>query len=70
MYPAALVTAVGAGFITLPLARPELPYGRTGESTLKIATRALSVVLCMFVGVPQIANVPAIPAPLLPEIYR
>jgi TRAP-type C4-dicarboxylate transport system permease large subunit len=44
--------------------------GITGESILKIASRAVPFVLLMLVVVLMIAFVPAISTSLLPEVYK
>ena len=66
-----MITALGVGFITLPLGlNLFVVSGITGESILKIASRAVPFVLLMLFVVLMIAFVPAISTSLLPEIYR
>jgi TRAP-type C4-dicarboxylate transport system permease large subunit len=66
-----MITALGVGFITPPLGlNLFVVSGITGESILKIASRAVPFVLLMLVVVLMIAFVPAISTSLLPEIYK
>ena len=66
-----MITALGVGFITPPLGlNLFVVSGITGESILKIASRAIPFVLLMLVVVLMIAFVPAVSTSLLPEIYK
>ena len=66
-----MITALGVGFITPPLGlNLFVVSGITGESILKIASRAVPFVLLMLVVVLMIAFVPAISTSLLPEVYK
>lgn len=66
-----MITALGVGFITLPLGlNLFVVSGITGESILKIAARAIPFVLCMFFVVLLIAYIPAISTTLLPDILK
>jgi TRAP-type C4-dicarboxylate transport system permease large subunit len=66
-----MITALGVGFITPPLGlNLFVVSGITGESILKIASRAVPFVLLMLVVVLMIAFVPAISTSLLPELYK
>jgi tripartite ATP-independent transporter DctM subunit len=66
-----MITALGVGFITPPLGlNLFVVSGITGESILKIASRAVPFVLLMLLVILMIAFVPAISTSLLPEIYK
>ena len=66
-----MISALGVGFITPPLGlNLFVVSGITGESILKIASRAVPFVLFMLVVVLFIAYIPAISTTLLPEIYQ
>lgn len=66
-----MISALGVGFITPPLGlNLFVVSGITGESILKIASRAVPFVLFMLVVVLFIAYVPAISTTLLPDIYK
>lgn len=66
-----MITALGVGFITPPLGlNLFVVSGLTGESILKIASRAVPFVFFMLLVVLLIAYVPAISTTLLPEIYK
>lgn len=66
-----MITALGVGFITPPLGlNLFVVSGITGESILKIASRAVPFVLFMLIVVLLIAYIPAISTTLLPDIYK
>lgn len=66
-----MITALGVGFITPPLGlNLFVVSGITGESILKIASRAVPFVFFMLLVVLLIAYVPAISTILLPDIYK
>jgi tripartite ATP-independent transporter DctM subunit len=66
-----MITALGVGFITLPLGlNLFVVSGLTGESILKIAWRAIPFVFFMMIVVLLIAFVPEISTTMLPEIYK
>ena len=66
-----MITALGVGFITLPLGLNLcVVSGLTGESILKIAWRAIPFVFFMMIVVLLIAFVPEISTTMLPEIYK
>lgn len=66
-----MITALGVGFITPPLGlNLFVVSGITGESILKIASRAVPFVFFMLIVVLLIGYVPAISTSFLPEIYQ
>ncbi|MFO7758233.1 MAG: TRAP transporter large permease [Roseovarius sp.] len=66
-----MITALGVGFITPPLGlNLFVVSGITGESILKIASRAVPFVLFMLFVTLMIAYIPTISTLLLPENYR
>ncbi len=66
-----MITALGVGFITPPLGlNLFVVSGLTGESILKIASRAVPFVFFMLIVVLLIAYFPAISTTLLPATYR
>ena len=66
-----MITALGVGFITPPLGlNLFVVSGITGESILKIASRAVPFVLFMMFVTLMIAYIPALSTLLLPENYR
>jgi len=66
-----MITALGVGFITPPLGlNLFVVSGITGESILRIASRAVPFVFFMLLVVLLIAYVPAISTTLLPDIYK
>ncbi|MEP0522161.1 MAG: TRAP transporter large permease [Hyphomicrobiales bacterium] len=66
-----MITALGVGFITPPLGlNLFVVSGITGESILKIASRAVPFVFFMLLVVLLIAYVPAVSTILLPDIYK
>ena len=66
-----MITALGVGFITPPLGlNLFVVSGITGESTLKIAARAVPFVLFMLIVTLMIAYVPVISTTLLSDIYK
>lgn len=66
-----MITALGVGFITPPLGlNLFVVSGITGESILKIASRAVPFVVFMLFVTLLIAYIPAISTLLLPENYR
>ena len=66
-----MITALGVGFITPPLGlNLFVVSGITGESILKIASRAVPFVFFMLIVVLMIAYIPAISTTLLPDIYK
>ncbi|WP_120496787.1 TRAP transporter large permease [Kiloniella sp. EL199] len=66
-----MITALGVGFITPPLGlNLFVVSGITGESILKIASRAVPFVFFMLMVVLLIAYVPEISTTLLPDIYK
>ncbi|MEM9232153.1 MAG: TRAP transporter large permease [Pseudomonadota bacterium] len=66
-----MITALGVGFITPPLGlNLFVVSGLTGESILKIASRAVPFVFFMLLVVLLIAYVPVISTAMLPEIYK
>ena len=66
-----MITALGVGFITPPLGlNLFVVSGLTGESILKVASRAVPFVLCMLVVTLMIAYWPALSTTLLPEVYQ
>jgi tripartite ATP-independent transporter DctM subunit len=66
-----MITALGVGFITPPLGlNLFVVSGITGESILRIASRAVPFVFFMLLVVLLIAYLPAISTTLLPDIYK
>lgn len=66
-----MITTLGVGFITPPLGlNLFVVSGLTGESILKIATRAVPFVFFMLMVTLLIAYVPAVSTLLLPDIYK
>ncbi|MEP3112217.1 TRAP transporter large permease [Nisaea sp.] len=66
-----MITALGVGFITPPLGlNLFVVSGLTGESILKIASRAVPFVFFMLIVVLLIAFIPAVSTTLLPDIYK
>ena len=66
-----MITSLGVGFITPPLGlNLFVVSGITGESILKIASRAVPFVLFMLVVVLLIAYIPAISTTMLPDAYK
>lgn len=66
-----MITALGVGFITPPLGlNLFVVSGITGESILKIASRAVPFVFFMLLVVLLIAYVPIVSTILLPDIYK
>lgn len=66
-----MITALGVGFITPPLGlNLFVVSGITGESILKIASRAIPFVFFMLIVVLLIAYVPEVSTTLLPDIYK
>ena len=66
-----MITALGVGFITPPLGlNLFVVSGLTGESILRIASRAVPFVFFMFLVVLLIAYVPILSTALLPDIYK
>ena len=66
-----MITSLGVGFITPPLGlNLFVVSGLTGESILRIASRAVPFVFFMLIVVLLLAYIPAISTTLLPEIYR
>jgi C4-dicarboxylate transporter DctM subunit len=66
-----MITSLGVGFITPPLGlNLFVVSGLTGESILKIATRAVPYVFFMLIVVLIIAYYPPLSTTLLPDIYK
>tara|TARA_R110002096_G_scaffold123112_3_gene266478 strand:+ start:3292 stop:4623 length:1332 start_codon:yes stop_codon:yes gene_type:complete len=66
-----MITSLGVGFITPPLGlNLFVVSGITGESILKIASRAVPFVFFMLIVVLFIAYVPAISTVMLPDAYK
>ena len=66
-----MITALGVGFITPPLGlNLFVVSGITGESILKIASRAVPFVFFMLVVTLMIAYIPAISLTMLPDNLR
>ena len=66
-----MITSLGVGFITPPLGlNLFVVSGITGESILKIASRAVPFVFFMLIVVLFIAYVPAISTVMLPDAYN
>lgn len=66
-----MITALGVGFITPPLGlNLFVVSGLTGESILRIASRAVPFVFFMLIVVLVIAYIPALSTTLLPDIYK
>ncbi len=66
-----MITALGVGFITPPLGlNLFVVSGITGESILKIASRAVPFVFFMLIVTLMIAYIPALSTALLPPIYK
>lgn len=66
-----MITALGVGFITPPLGlNLFVVSGITGESILKIASRAVPFVFFMLLVVLLIAFIPTVSTILLPDIYK
>jgi len=66
-----MITALGVGFITPPLGlNLFVVSGITGESILKIASRAVPFVVFMLFVTLMIAYIPTISTLLLPDNYR
>ncbi|WP_424934582.1 TRAP transporter large permease [Amaricoccus macauensis] len=66
-----MITALGVGFITPPLGlNLFVVSGLTGESILRIASRAVPFVILMLLVVLMIAYMPAISTTFLPDVYK
>ena len=66
-----MITSLGVGFITPPLGlNLFVVSGLTGESILRIASRAVPFVFFMLIVVLMIAYIPALSTTLLPDVYK
>ena len=66
-----MITALGVGFITPPLGlNLFVVSGLTGESILRIASRAVPFVFFMFLVVLMIAYLPILSTAMLPDAYN